>query len=136
MNLNSKMDFGTYKNKTVKEIIDAGNGNYLIWMHNNSKFKIKLDSDVFIYLNNNKYKYSNLYDFSTLVKCYTYKGFEIIKYPEVPNGSEDKWCVPELYYFKYANEISKGFKTVSKLQCEEAIDRYFNLNRKLIQELE
>ena len=72
----------------------------------------------------------NFNDYINESKNYQYRGFDVIFHPEIGPGGDGRWEVPELYYFKFANQISKGFQTVSKLQCQEAIDRYYDLNQK------
>jgi uncharacterized protein (DUF3820 family) len=55
LKLNSKLPFGKYKGKTVKEIITI-DGQYLVWLHY-SKYKITMDITVLNTINpQTKYK--------------------------------------------------------------------------------
>ena len=63
-------------------------------------------------------------------KDYKYRGYKVCFNPEIGPGANGRWFVPDLHYFEFANKLKKGFYTVSKTQCQEAIDKYFNLNLK------
>ena len=63
-------------------------------------------------------------------KDYFYRYFKIEFHPEILQGANGRWQIPDLLYFEYANKLTKGFKTVSKIQAQEAIDKYFDLNQK------
>lgn len=60
-----------------------------------------------------------------------YKGFEYKRNPDKKPGEYGLWFIPELYYRNFANKIEKGFETVSMIQCREAIDQWFDFNKKV-----
>lgn len=76
----------------------------------------------------------NFFQYIKESKDYKYRGYSIIFHKDVSPGADGRWEVPDLHYFKHAHELTKGFKTVSKIQCEEAIDRLFDLNQKYVTE--
>jgi hypothetical protein len=59
-----------------------------------------------------------------------YRGYEYIKDITKSPGEYGLWIIPELYYRDFANEIKKGFKSVSMIQCREAIDEWFDFSEK------
>ena len=77
----------------------------------------------------------------TEIKSYdkqeNYRGFKIVRNAYIPNGADGRWEVPTLKYIGIGG-VKIGFMTVSKTQCKEAIDRWFNLNHSLnnVNELE
>lgn len=78
-----------------------------------------------------------IYKFTEYIKeskDYKYRGYTIVFNKDVPPGADGRWEVPDLHYFKHAHKLTKGFKTVSKIQCEEAINRLFDLNQKYVTE--
>ena len=59
-----------------------------------------------------------------------YRGFRMVRNSYIPNGADGRWEIPTLKYIGIGG-ILTGFLTVSKTQCIEAIDRWFNLNEEL-----
>jgi hypothetical protein len=60
-----------------------------------------------------------------------YRGYKYIKDPEKTPGEYGLWYIPDLYYRTSANKIDKGFKSVSMIQCREAIDEWYNFSEKV-----
>ena len=59
-----------------------------------------------------------------------YRGFKMHRNAYIPNGANGRWEVPELNYIGVGG-LLKGFLTVSIIQSEEAIDKWFQLNEEL-----
>jgi hypothetical protein len=57
-----------------------------------------------------------------------YRGYIILKNKDIGPGADGLWHVPDLYYRDFANKIQQDFKTVSKLQCMEAIDYWYDFS--------
>ena len=60
-----------------------------------------------------------------------YRGYEYIKDVSKTPGEYGLWTIPELYYRDFANKIEKGFKSISMIQCREAIDEWFDFSEKI-----
>lgn len=57
-----------------------------------------------------------------------YRGYEYVKDPTKTPGEYGLWTIPELYHRNFANKIEKGFKSVSMIQCREAINEWFDFS--------
>lgn len=60
-----------------------------------------------------------------------YKGYQCLKNLDKGPGEQGLWIIPELYYRNFANNIEKGFETVSMIQCREAIDEWELFSNKI-----
>lgn len=56
-----------------------------------------------------------------------YKGFEIFRNSNVPQGADGRWDVPKLKWWGKGG-LQIGFLTVSITQAKEAIDKYLEYN--------
>lgn len=61
----------------------------------------------------------------------THRGYDIVKDISKSPGEYGLWWIPDLYYRDVANKISKGFKSVSIIQCREAIDYWYDFSEKI-----
>lgn len=59
-----------------------------------------------------------------------YRGYRILRNAYIPNGADGRWEVPDLKYIGIGG-ILTGFLTVSIIQSQEAIDKWFYLNEEL-----
>jgi hypothetical protein len=57
----------------------------------------------------------------------SYKGFDIKRNSNVPQGADGFWEVPDLKWFSKGG-VQIGFLTVSITQAKEAIDKYLKFN--------
>jgi len=73
----------------------------------------------------------NFIDFINEANSGWYRGYEYIKDITKSPGQYVLWFIPELYYRNFANKIEKGFKSVSMIQCREAIDEWFEFSEKI-----
>ena len=56
-----------------------------------------------------------------------YRGFKMVRNGYILNGADGRWEVPTLKYIGLGG-LKTGFLTVSKTQCREAIDKWFDMN--------
>lgn len=59
-----------------------------------------------------------------------YRGYKILRNAYIPNGADGRWEIPNLKYIGIGG-ILTGFLTVSIIQSQEAIDKWFYLNEEL-----
>lgn len=77
-----------------------------------------------------RYEGSRRHEIKFFDRTINYRGFEIKRNAYVPQGAYGKWEVPHLKHIEVGG-IKTGFLTVSIIQSREAIDKYFELNKKL-----
>lgn len=77
-----------------------------------------------------RYEGSRRHEIKVFDRTIYYRGFAIKRNSYIPNGAYGKWEVPNLKYIAPGG-IKTGFLTVSIIQSKEAIDKYFELNKKL-----
>ena len=69
-------------------------------------------------------------DIKSFDKSFEYRGYKILRNAYIPNGADGRWEIPELNHIQIGGN-KKGFLSVSKIQCVEAIDKWFNYNENL-----
>lgn len=69
-------------------------------------------------------------DIKSFDKSFEYRGFIVYRNAYIPNGADGRWEVPELNHIQIGGN-KKGLLSVSKIQCKEAIDKWFDYNNRL-----
>lgn len=77
-----------------------------------------------------RYEGSRRHEIKVFDRTIKYRGFDIKRNSYVPNGAYGRWEVPMLKHIALGG-IKTGFLTVSIIQSKEAIDKYFELNKRL-----
>lgn len=77
-----------------------------------------------------RYEGSRRHEIKVFDRTIEYRGFDIKRNSYVPNGAYGKWEIPTLKHLALGG-IKTGFLTVSIIQSKEAIDKFFELNKKL-----
>lgn len=72
-------------------------------------------------------------DIKSYDRALEYRGYTILRNGYIPNGANGRWEIPNLKYIGIGG-VKTGFLTVSILQSQEAIDRWFNMNEELKKE--
>jgi len=77
-----------------------------------------------------RYEGSRRQEIKVFDRTIWYRGYAIKRNSYVPSGADGRWEVPSLKYVDKGG-IKTGFMTVSIIQSKEAIDKYFEWNKKL-----
>ena len=77
-----------------------------------------------------RYEGSRRNEIKVFGRTILYRGFEIKRNDYVPSGADGRWEIPTLKFVAKGG-IKTGFLTVSIIQSKEAIDKYFDWNKKL-----
>lgn len=75
-----------------------------------------------------KHEGSQRTDFKVYDRIINYKGFQIKRNTNVPQGALGYWDVPSLKWWSKGG-LQVGFLTVSITQAKEAIDKYMEFNK-------